>query len=262
MTLSTTKLNQSVEKTLRIIEVMTEASSPMHLQDIAKAADIPASTALRMLQTLVNMGYAYQEKAPLKRYGLSLRIVALGQMINDHFPYHDIIHPFLLEISKQTGETCCVSNLQNHMVQYFDVVVGRSNGALTIRQRIGGTAYMHCTASGKMFLIEYTDAQLDDLIATVGLPKLTERTITSKERLVEELDKCRKLGYALDDEEVETGMRCLAAPIRGADGSVVATLSMSGPLSRMPRSRYQDELGPMLVRNARAITRIICGETE
>ena len=98
--------NQSVEKTLRIIEAMAAGGSMMRLADIAAAVEIPPSTALRMLGTLIDMGYAYQDEQT-RRYGLSLRFRLIGQRITDAFPYYDVIHPYLTSLAQQTRETCC-----------------------------------------------------------------------------------------------------------------------------------------------------------
>ena len=254
-----TKSNQSVEKALRIIEVMAQESNPMRLLDIAVQVDYPSSTVLRMLNTLVDMGYAFQEDGDLKRYGLTLKLATIGQRISDQMAYREIVHPFLQQMSAATGETCCASVCSHHKANYFDVVVGRSNGALTVRQQIGASAYMHCTGSGKMFLAQYTAEQLDELIHTHGLPALTERTITTRAALEAELDRCRAQGYAMDDEEVERGMRCIAAPVYDGNGKTIVTICMSGPASRMSEDRCRTELIGLLIDTARAITRKITG---
>ncbi len=255
-----TKGNQSVEKTLRIIEVMADtAGGPLRLSDIAQEVDLPDSTVLRMLNTLVNMGYAYQEEGYLRRYGLTMKFLSVGQKAADHLSLRDIIHPYLAEMSAQTGETCCAAHLRGDRLVYIDVVTPSSGSALTIRQQIGGTAYLHCTGSGKMFLAQYTPEELDRLIRDTGLPALTPHTITDRNELVYELDKCRKNGYAVDDEEVEIGMRCLGAAVLDISGRAAAAICMSGPVSRMSRYRCEQELAPLLRRTAARITAAITG---
>lgn len=252
-----TKGNQSIEKSIRLIETLCSAQSPMRLMDISIAVDMPASTVLRMLNTLIQLGYAYQDN--MKRYGLTLKFLHIGQNVKENFPYYELLHPCLVKIANETGETCCVANLLNNMVHYFDVVMSRENRPLVIRQQIGGSAYMHCTGSGKVFLCHYTEKQLSDLIATHGLPKLTDNTITTRFELEKELEDCRFKGYAMDNEEVEMGMRCLAVPIRDSDGKVVFSLSMSGPVSRMSMERCYDELVPLLQETAAHASKLIGG---
>ena len=138
-----TKGNQSVEKTLRIIEVMAASDGPMRLLDISAAAELPESTVLRMVNTLVSLGYAYQEESYMRRYGLTMKFLAVGQQAADRLSFRDVIHPYLTEMSKVLGETCCASREQDGRIYYFDVVVGDSKSALTIRQQVGGSAAMH-----------------------------------------------------------------------------------------------------------------------
>lgn len=250
--------NQSVEKTFRIIEHMAASSSMVRLGELAKAVELPASTTLRMLNTLIDMGYAYQD-AQTKCYGLSLRFRLIGQQISDHFPLHDIIHPYLLSLSQDTQETCCVANQYGYKIQYFDVANSKSHCAITIRQQIGVTAYMHCTGSGKIFLTSTSMKDLDDLIATEGLPAFTPHTITTRDALLAEVERCKKQGYAYDDEEVELGMRCIAAPIYDSLGRMAVAMSISGPIARMSDERIETELLPRLLDTANAITQQITG---
>lgn len=236
---------------------MCSSQGPMRLIDIASAVDMPASTTLRMLNTLIKMGYAYQDN--MKHYGLTLRLLQIGQHVKENFPYYELIHPCLVQLAKETGETCCVANLQNHKVHYFDVVMGSKNGTLVIRQRIGGSAYMHCTGSGKVFLCQYTNKQMDEFIAECGLPSFTKNTITDRAALKKELERCNREGYALDDEEVEIGMRCLAVPIKDPSGKVIFSMSMSGPISRMSMERCTEQLVPMLQATAAQASKLIGG---
>lgn len=247
---------------MRIIELLAASGNCMRLSDIAAGVDLPSSTVLRMLNTLVDTGYAYQESGTSKRYGLTMKFMSIGQAVADQMSYHDLVHPFLLELSSKTSETCCAAVIHENQVQYFDVVLGKTNGALTIRQKIGGFAYMHCTASGKMFLTQFSDDQLNTLSRTVGLLPMTSKTITTKEKLLAELELCRTRGWAADDEEVELGMRCLAAPIYNPFGKIIITISMSGVISRMTKERCESELIPLLCATAHQITRNITGSLD
>ena len=255
----TPQLNQSVEKALHIIEILAHSNESMRLFDIAKAAAMPAPTVFRMLNTLVKCGYAFQECDGSQRYGLTLRFLYIGQLSSSHFRIRDMAHPFLVALAQESGESCCLSVNENGVVRYIDVVESTSSQIL-IRQRIGGTAKMHCTGSGKVFLCEYDAEKLSDYIREKGLPRLTANTITSEEVLEYDLQKVRARGYALDDEECEIGMRCMSAPIRDTSGRAIAALSLSGPITRMNCMRCEQELIPKLCEYANAITEEICGK--
>lgn len=255
----TPQLNQSIEKGLHIIEILAHSGEPMRLYDIAKEAEMPACTVSRMVNTLVKYGYAFQEHNSSQRYGLTLRFLHIGQMACAHFSIRDIAHPFLIALSHETGESCCLSINECGILRYLDVVES-TRSQVMIRQRIGGTALMHCTGSGKVFLCEYSKQKLNDFVNEKGLPKITSNTITTPEELEYDLQGVRTRGYALDDEECEIGMRCLAVPIYDASKHVIAALSLSGPTSRMPKMRYELELSPKLCECANAISEQFCGK--
>lgn len=253
--------NQSVEKTLLIIETLASAHSPMRLSELAKAVDMPPSTVLRMVNTLVNLGYARQEDEPSKRYALTTRFLRIGQQAAEHIDIREISHPLLLELSQKTGQSSCLSICDQNKVRYLDVVEG-SGSMVAIRQRIGGSARMHCTGSGKLFLMQYTDEQLDEFISQRGLPPLTPNTVTNKAELCHELKTCLRRGYAMDDEECEIGVRCAAAPVYDYAGRVIAAISISGIISHMQKLRVEMEMVPLLLEAAEKVTGILVGKRE
>jgi DNA-binding IclR family transcriptional regulator len=116
-------------------------------------------------------------------------------------------------------------------VVYVDVVEGPMSILQTL-QRIGKRAPLHSTGVGKSLLLNYNSNEIREKIKKRGLPKLTDKTITSIEKFLAEIDKVRRQGYALDNEECETGVRCIAAPVRDYTGKIVCSISLSGPSSR------------------------------
>jgi DNA-binding IclR family transcriptional regulator len=225
------KINQSVEKTFQIIEIMAESREPLRLQDIALKVDMPSSTVLRLVNTLVSCGYASQDPNTLK-YFLSLKFMLIGGLVSSQINIRDIAHPYLLELSKKCKESVCLSIEQDMEVVYLDVIDG-PDGILKITQRIGKVAPLHSTAVGKIMMLNYDSKQLNQMIASKGLAALTPNTITSKEELIKELEKIRTQGYALDDEECELGARCIATGIKDYSGKYIAGISVSGPTTRM-----------------------------
>lgn len=254
-----TKLNQSVDKTIRIIETLADAMEPLRLSQIAANVDMPSSTVLRMLATLVDCGYAYQEDLDMKRYGLTMRFMQIGQKIADHFSIREISHPYLVQLARSAGESCCLSIEEEGLVRYIDVVEASQN-MITIRQRVGGSASMYCTGSGKLFLAQYSQEKLETYIEQHPLKPLTSHTITALQELCYELDNVKKNGYAVDDEECETGMRCLALPIFDARNKLIAAICLSGPISRMNKLRSEVELVPMMRETCQRIIHKIIGQ--
>jgi DNA-binding IclR family transcriptional regulator len=229
------KSNQSVEKALQIIEIMAASDQPMRLQDIAIKAAMPPSTALRIVNTLLTHGYARQDSLS-HRYALSMRFARLGDLVLSQASVREMAHPFLVELSKKSLESCCLAEEQDMDVVYTDVVEG-PDSMLKIMQRIGKRAPMHCTGVGKLMLTNYSGKALGEFAAAKGLPALTPNTLVTRDALVEELARIRAQGYAMDNEECELGARCVAAPIRNYTGKVVAGISVSGPTSRLSAER-------------------------
>lgn len=233
-----TERNQSVEKTLQIIETMAENRGPMRLSDISSKVRYPASTVLRMLNALISLGYVKQD-ADTSKYLLTMKFCRIGELIKSQYSIRDIVRPYLEELARRCQESSCLAIEDDMTVVYIDVVDGPDKILRTL-QRIGKMAPMHCTGVGKLLLLNYSEEQLKSLVERKGLPKLTENTITTLHDLGEELKKIRMQGYALDNEECEIGARCVAAPIRDYTGRIVACMSISGPATRITMEKIEN----------------------
>lgn len=245
-----TSANLSVIKAFNLIEVMAYQPGPMRLQDIARMVGAPSSSVLRLLSSLMSMGYVNQNKD--SRYSLSLKFALLGRLVSAQTDLHGIIHPHLIELEQTCQESACMAIEQDMRVLYADVVHGPDN-LLKTTQYIGKTAPMHCTGVGKLLMTNYSDADINRYIAERGLTQYTEHTIRSKDALIEELNRIRVQGYALDDEECELGARCIAAPIYDYTKQVVACISVSGPVSRMTHDRLEG-LRPIILQYAKQLS--------
>lgn len=223
--------NQSLEKALKIIEYMAESNKPARLQDIADSLKMPASTTLRFLVTLEKNGYVMQDLDSL-RYSLTMKLCHLGNQIASQSSIRDIARPYLVELSEKVGESTCLAIEEKSQAIYIEVQSGPDN-ALKVMQRIGKKAPLHCTGVGKLLLLNYDKEDLKQLADNVGLVQLTAHTLSSYEQLLAELERVRNQKYAIDDEECEIGARCIAAPIYDFTNKVVASISVSGPVSRM-----------------------------
>lgn len=226
-----TKTNQSLEKALQIIEVMANSKIPMRLSDISESLSLPASTVLRFLNTLAAFDYVYQDPETLK-YRLSLKFCRIGNLVSSQYSIREVVNPYLIKLSEECGESACLAIEDDMSVVYIDSVDG-PDSLLRTMQRIGKVAPLHSTGVGKLLLLNYSEERLDEMIERKGLPVLTTNTISTKEELIEELEKIKIQKYALDDEECEIGVKCIAYPLRDYTGKIVASISVSGPTSRM-----------------------------
>ena len=244
------KKNQSVEKVFQIIEIMAQNRGAMRLQDIAASLSLPASTVLRFLNTLMTFHYVNQDPETLK-YSLSMKFCQIGDLVSSQLSIRDIARPYLIRLSDKCNESACLAVEENLEVVYIDVVDGPDN-MLKAMQRIGRRAPLHSTGVGKLLLLNYDEEKLNTIIAQKGLCSLTHHTITTKEKLVAELKDIQAKGYALDNEECEIGARCLAAPVYDYTKKIVASISVSGPNSRMNEGKL-----PFVEEQVKEIAKII-----
>ncbi len=228
------KKNQSVERAFQIIELLAENRRPMRLQDISSSLNLPASTVLRFLKNLLEIGYVIQSSDTLK-YSLSLKFCRIGEAVKSQISIRDTARPYLIELSELCGEASCLAIEENMEVVYVDVVEGPDKMVQTL-QRIGKRAPMYCTGVGKLLLLNH-DA--DKYLSNTALRALTQHTLIETEAIKQELLSCSQQDMAMDDEECEIGARCIAAPIRDFTGRIVAAISVSGPTSRMTKEKIQ-----------------------
>lgn len=231
MKAASTQKNLSVGRVFRIIEVMAEGKGPMRLQDISSQLGLSASTVLRFLNALIGSRYVQQNPETLK-YSLTMKFCHIGHLVSSQYSIRDVVRPFLVELAEQCQESSCLAIEQDNMVVYLDVVEGPGSILQTL-QRIGKRAPLHTTGVGKNLLLNFDEDSITQLVEEKGLTALTKHTITTKNELLAELENIRSRGYAIDDEECESGVRCVAGPIRDYTGKVVASISVSGPISRM-----------------------------
>ena len=230
-----TKNNQSVAKALQIIEIMAAGNGPMRLQDISAKLNLPASTVLRFLGTLTQFSYVTQDPETLQ-YALTMKFCRLGHLVSSQIRLRDIVRPFLIRLTEEFKESASLAVEEEQNVLYIDCVDGPDHMLQTL-QRIGRVAPLTSTGVGKILLLEYSEERLDELIKERGLEASTRNTITDKAALLRELRKIARQGYAIDNEECEVGVKCVAAPIRDYTGRIIAAISMSGPLTRMTQAK-------------------------
>ena len=230
-TIRTPSNNQSSDKLLKLVEFLATQGEPLRLVDISKALEMNNSTTLRFLTSLMNNGYLAQEPDTSKYY-LTYKFCAIGVQIKNHMKLNGMIYPSLREVARETGETTCLAINQNNQVVYINVVEAPGQVVKTM-QRIGNIAPIHCTGIGKLFLSNYSEEQIDNVISKQGLKKFTDNTITTKSALLEETARIRQQGYAIDNEECEKGTRCVAFPIYDYSDRIIAGFSITGPSLRI-----------------------------
>jgi DNA-binding IclR family transcriptional regulator len=234
------QLNHSTGKVLSILEYLCDAGEPVRLQTLAVDLGINTSTASRFLMSLEKSGYIQQEKET-RRYMLTMKICSLSYKLLSNNVMVVYAAPFLKRLSALFNEVTCLSIEQDMSVVYVATHDGPDN-MLKSFNFIGKRAPMHCTGSGKLLLSNYSDERLIEYLRVKGTIKPTEHTINTYRELKKELKQIREQNYAIDNEECEIGMRCVAIPVRNYTGEIVAGLSVTGPSARMPFQKIQEHL--------------------
>ena len=244
--------SQSSDKLLLILESMANQNFPVRLQDLSEQLGIPQPTVLRYLNTLVNQNYAYKDPYTL-RYALTWRVCRLSHQVLAHSGLREIASPFLREMVHTFNGGACLVVQQDDELLYLDVI-DHPVHALSSLQRIGKSAPMHTTSSGKVLLSGLPDSQVERIAERKGLMPLTAHTITELPKLLEQLHQIREVGYATDDEECEEGIRCVSVPLHDYTDQLVAAISVFGTVDNINDQVMKLELAPALLDVAQRIS--------
>jgi IclR family acetate operon transcriptional repressor len=215
---------QSLHRALDVLEGFAAAGGTASLSDVAAACGLPLPTVHRLASTLADRGYL--RRLPDRRYCLGSRLVPLGT--EAHALLGERAMPALRAVAGLTGESANLAVLTQGRAEYVSQAQGRH--VMRIFSEVGNRVELHCTGVGKALLAVLPPARASQLIAAAELAAHTPATITDPAALHAELDLIRARGYALDEGEMEAGVRCVAV---GIPGAVPMALSVSGPSARM-----------------------------
>ena len=224
---------KSLRKAIRVLECFSLQEPRLPLTDIARKVGLPLSTAHRILTTLRTVGIVEQE-GDRDLYRLGLKLLELGSMVLANLEVHREALPCIEELVRETGETVHLGVFDGSQVVSIEKM--DSPHGLASNITIGKGAPAYCTGVGKALLAHQPDSTVEH-VCRLGLAKHTRQTITDPERLRRELAQVRAQGYAVDNMEHQPDVRCVAVPIRDHSGRVVASLSVSGPATRIPKDR-------------------------
>ncbi|MGI6285052.1 IclR family transcriptional regulator [Neomoorella humiferrea] len=228
---------QSIERALDILEVFSYSSPELGLVEISKKVGLSKGTTYRIVYTLMKRGYISQENQSGK-YRLGPKTFEIGSVVMSQMEIRKVAHPYLEELRDITGETVHLVIQDKGEVLYLDKV--DSTRAIRMNSFIGQRLPMHCTAVGKVLLAELPEIEVNYICNMKGMTRSTSKTITNLDMLKRHLKIVKEQGYALDDEENEEGLRCIAAPIRDCNGKVIAAISISAPVMRLNNDRIPE----------------------
>lgn len=248
-------LIQTIERVSHILDAVGKHPQGVAIKDLSGALGLPKGTVHRILSSLAYFGYVRQDRET-RNYLLGLKLLELGAQLGSQLDLRRVAEPILRELADKTGEAAHMVILDHNEIIYIDKIEARQpSGGLVMSSRVGGRNPAHSCAVGKALLAHLPEESLDRLIREKGLAQRTANTITDPRQLKEHMALVRRQGYAVDEEENERGIRCLAAPVFDARGEAVAAVSVSGPAVRVTRKMLQDVFRKEVVGAAAEISR-------
>lgn len=216
---------QSVGRTFAILEAMAAAGGTASLTRLSLDVGLPLPTIHRLVRTLAALGYVWQDGA--RHYVLGTRLIPLGEASSG--VVRTLARPYLRSLMEASGESANLAVLEGDEVTYVAQV--QSQRTVRMFTEVGSRVTAHSTATGKALLSTLDESALAALVRRHGLPGRTESTLTDPAGLRRELDQVRARGYAMDDQEHELGVRCVAVPL--PEPALRTALSLSGPAARL-----------------------------
>ncbi|MGB3288512.1 MAG: IclR family transcriptional regulator [Burkholderiaceae bacterium] len=245
---------QVLERAMLLLDVLAQHTDPVPLKDLAAATGLHTSTTHRILNDLV-VG-RYVERVDSGLYQLGMRLLELGSLVKGRLNVREVALEPMRELHKLTGQTINLSLQQGDEIVYIERAWSERSGMQVVRA-IGGRAPLHLTSTGKLFLSVSDPRQVKAYAMRTGLAGTTRNSITQTDQLERDLALVRRHGYSRDNEELEMGVRCIAAGVYDDGGKLQAGLSISAPAERM-----RDEWIPILLRTAAQISEALGYEAD
>lgn len=242
--------SQTVERALGILKCFSDSQPRMRVSELAAASGLPQSTVSRLMKTLENVGFV--ELLDSGMYQLGLETIPLAGIALNQIPLRNEAMVELSNTAAELGLAANLAILRNDGLFYL----GSAEGPKAPKHftMIGRRGPLHCTGMGKVLLAWLDVSTREDILQRIAFTKFTPHTIDDKEQLNRELDEARQRGYAVEREELAFGRACIAAPIFGAAGRVIAATSISGPLRALGLDEREGELAQHILELADRIS--------
>ena len=234
---------QVLDRALKMLDILAHADTDLGPTDLAAALSLHRSTTHRLLKVLERHGFIRKGQCE-GGTPFGMKLIELGGRVIAQIDLAKRAEPFLRELVVATGETAHVCVLNDTQM----VSIANVEGSSTLRtpSTIGRRTAVHCTSVGKAFVAFMSEDEQRELLPRLSLTRYTSRTIVTQAALRAELAKVRDRGFAIDNEEVEAGLRCIGAPIYNQTGRVVGAIGIAGPVFRMTKQQLPALVGAVM----------------
>jgi DNA-binding IclR family transcriptional regulator len=217
-----------LEKVFRVLELFDDKAKELTATEIQGQLGLNKTSAFRVIKNLEEFGYLEKDPETLK-YRLGIKIYYLGSLVQPYVSLRKVSRPLLQELNRRTQETVHLAVLNRGQSLYLEKLDGQKT--IRVMTSIGAKLPAHCSGVGKVLLSGLSQEEVEEIIVARGLQRFTANTITEASQLKEELGRVRRQGYATDNEEIEIGLKCAAAPVF-INGRLLAAVSVSVPKDR------------------------------
>lgn len=242
----------SLARGLAVLRAFSDAPGAQTIAQLSGRTGIPRAAVRRCLHTLRQLGYVDSE---LNNFSLRPKVLALGYAYLSSTPLTTSAQPCLDGLSRQLGESSSLAVLEDDQVLY--VARASASRVMSVSLGAGSKLPAYCTSLGRVLLAHLPQAELDAYLARTELAPRTEYTVTDRDGLRAVLTQVREHGYAINNEELELGLRSIAVPVRGASGRVLAALNVGAQATRVSPERMVDAFLPVLRRSAQELSMLV-----
>ena len=239
----------SLARGLAVLRAFSDSRRALTIAQISQKTGIPRAAVRRCLHTLKQLGYA---EAEMNNFSLRPKVLTLGYSYLSSTPLAVSSQPYLNNVSRALNESCSLAVMDEDEVLY--IARSATSRVMSVALNAGSRLPAYCTSLGRVMLAHLEPAELDAYFAKTQLRPMTERTVVSQKRLRQILASVRQNGYAINDEELELGLRSIAVPVRGASGKVLAALNVGAQASRVSTAQMEQEFLPVLQRGAQELS--------
>lgn len=242
----------SLARGLAVLRAFADTRKPQTIAQISQQTGIPRAAVRRCLHTLRQLGYV---DAELNNFTLRPKVLTLGYSYLSSTPLTAAAQPCLNGVSGALGESSSLAVLEEDQVLY--VARAATSRVMSVSLAAGSRLPAYCSSLGRVLLAHLPPEELEAYLARTALVPKTEHTVTDPARLRTLLDGVRRDGYAINNEELELGLRSIAVPVRGASGRVLAALNVGAHASRVSAERMRDEFLPVLRQGAQELAPLL-----
>lgn len=239
----------SLARGLAVVQAFSDSRKPQTIANISQKTGIPRAAVRRCLHTLRELGYV---DAELNNFSLRPKVLTLGYSYLSSTPLTVSAQPYLNDISRTLNESSSLAVLDDGEVLY--VARAANSRVMSVALNTGSRLPAYCTSLGRVMLAYLPSDDLERYLAKTKLRAMTENTVVNQKRLREILAGVRQDGYAINDEELELGLRSIAVPVRGASGQVLAALNVGAQAARVSVKQLEKEFLPVLLRGAQELS--------